>query len=293
MPAHRRSTPTRTSSDRSTPGMSPSSATTPRHRTRTTVVAVVTGVATACIAVGVIGHAELSTAAAQVPPSSAGTSPATTPRANAPASSSPSASPSSTPATTTLPGVGPVLSGQIPADSTQAVVAYGDSVDSSNTTVVFYQKGAAGWQQVASWTGHNGDKGWTEKHMQGDLRTQIGVFGLTDAGGLLPNPGSQLPYYRSSEFVASGVGFDGESLAKAFDYVIAINYNRVTGTSPLDTREPMGAARGGGIWLHVDHGGPTHACVSLPAQGMVMLLRELSPSQHPVIVMGDRADLAR
>jgi hypothetical protein len=46
---------------------------------------------------------------------------------------------------------------------------------------------------------------------------------------------------------------------------MAIDYNRVKGTSPLDRTSPPGADKGGGIWLHVDHGGPTHACVSLPA----------------------------
>jgi len=257
------------------------------------LVATGTGLAVALLVATVIGHGGSRAAA--------GTADAKSDTPGTPGTSQPSAinttavvassSPTSPPAAS-LPGVGDALTAQIPADSRQAVVAYGDSVDSSRTTVVFYQKGADGWQQVASWQGHNGDRGWTRQHMEGDLRTPIGVFGLTDAGGLLPSPGSQLPYHQSSEFVASGLGFDGESLAKAFNYVIAINYNRVAGSSPLDSREPMGEARGGGIWLHVDHDGPTHACVSIPSAGMVMLLRELSPSEHPVIVMGDRADLA-
>ena len=257
------------------------------------LVATGTGIAVAVLVATVIGHAG-SRAAAEAADAKSGTSqPSAINTTAIAASSSPTSptSPTRSPAAS-LPGVGTALTAQIPADSRQAVVAYGDSVDSPATTVVFYQKGADGWQQVASWRGHNGDRGWTRRHTEGDLRTQIGVFGLTDAGGLLPNPGSQLSYDRSSEFVASGVGFDGESLAKAFNYVIAINYNRVAGSSPLDSREPMGEARGGGIWLHVDHGGPTHACVSIPSAGMVMLLRDLSPSEHPVIVMGDRADLA-
>ena len=192
-----------------------------------------------------------------------------------------------------LPGLGPNTLAQVPSNATQAIVVTGAGINSSDSTVVFYQRTSAGWRVGASWAAHNGLHGWSANHVNDDLRSPIGVFTLTDAGGLLPNPGTRLTYDQSRGFTIGGNGFDGESLAGAFDYVIAINYNRVTGTSPLDTREPMGAARGGGIWLHVDHGGPTHACVSLPAQGMVMLLRELSPSQHPVIVMGDRADLAR
>jgi L,D-peptidoglycan transpeptidase YkuD (ErfK/YbiS/YcfS/YnhG family) len=129
--------------------------------------------------------------------------------------------------------------------------------------------------------------------MSGDLRSPIGVFTLTDAGGLLRDPGSKLPYDRSTGFTSPGTGFEGESLADAFDYVIAINYNREPGTSPLDSTRPLGASRGGGIWLHVDHGGPTHGCVSLAEEHMKELLQALDPAQHPVIVMGDAASLAR
>ncbi|MEV6184403.1 hypothetical protein AB0M07_46775, partial [Streptomyces sp. NPDC052015] len=37
-------------------------------------------------------------------------------------------------------------------------------------------------------------------------------------------------------------------------------------TNPEDlesSARPLGAKRGGGIWLHVDHGGPTQGCVSI------------------------------
>ncbi|MFF3514085.1 L,D-transpeptidase family protein [Streptomyces sp. NPDC002573] len=49
----------------------------------------------------------------------------------------------------------------------------------------------------------------------------------------------------------------------------------------------------GGIWIHVDHGGPTHACVSLSRTHMKQLLRALDPADHPVVVMGDADSLAR
>ena len=77
----------------------------------------------------------------------------------------------------------------------------------------------------------------------------------------------------------------------SFDYVIAINYNRQPGTSPLDWTRPLGASRGGGIWIHVDHGGPTHGCVSIAEAHMKELLRTLDPARHPVVVIGDAAAL--
>lgn len=76
-----------------------------------------------------------------------------------------------------------------------------------------------------------------------------------------------------------------------FDYVIAIDYNRVKGTAPNDPTRPLGQSKGGSIWLHMDHGSGTSACVSLPKSAMQLLLRTLDPKQHPVVVMGDKATL--
>ncbi|MBO4252792.1 L,D-transpeptidase family protein [Streptomyces griseorubiginosus] len=192
-----------------------------------------------------------------------------------------------------LPGLGPRMLARIPGDTRQAVVVTGKGENSPDSTVVLYERTATGWQAGASWPAHNALKGWSGHHMSGDLRSPVGVFGLTDAGGLLKDPGSKLPYHRSRGFVAPGTGFEGEPLAGSFDYVVAINYNREPGTSPLDWTRPLGSGRGGGIWFHVDHGGPTHGCVSISAEHMKDLLRALDPALHPVVVMGDAASLAR
>lgn len=198
-------------------------------------------------------------------------------------------------ASTAIAGLGPRTLGRIPAGTRQAVVATGEATDSATTSVRLWSADAGGrWAPVAGpWPGHNARDGWTEEHHRGDLHSPIGVFTLSDAGGRLPNPGTALPYYRSDSFVIDGDGFEGEDLAGSFDYVVAIDYNRVPGRSPLDTRQPMGAARGGGIWLHVDHGGPTHGCVSLAPPDLVTLLKALDPAARPVIVMGPRDHLAR
>ncbi|MDI5962914.1 L,D-transpeptidase family protein [Streptomyces sp. SL13] len=193
-----------------------------------------------------------------------------------------------------LPGVGPRTLAEVPADASQVVEVTGDGRNSPTAAVVLYQRTAAGWKAGATWQAHNALHGWSAHHTQDDLRSPIGVFGLTDAGGRLPDPGTKLPYDQSaSAFAESGTGFNGESLATAFDYVVAINYNRKPGTSPLDWTRPMGASRGGGIWFHVDHGGPTHGCVSISRAHMKDLLRTLDPADHPVVVMGDAASLAR
>ncbi len=219
--------------------------------------------------------------------------PTTAPARPGPVASAPHDAPAAGAALGDLAGLGPRTAARIPAGARQVVVVTGQGRDSSRSHVVLYREAVSGWQGGASWPAHNALKGWTEDHRLDDLRSPIGVFTLSDAGGLRPDPGSKLPYTRSGGFVAQGVGFEGEPLAGSFDYVIAIDYNHVKGTSPLDWGRPLGADRGGGIWLHVDHGGPTHACVSLAEAHLKELLRTLDPARHPVIVMGDAASLAR
>lgn len=211
--------------------------------------------------------------------------------AAAPAAPAPPASAAAAPQR--IPDLGPRTWAQVPANARQVVVVTGTGKDSPLSTVVLYRRTEAGWQAGAHLPAHNALRGWSDHHMGGDLRSPIGVYGLSDAGGLLRDPGTRLPYDQGRGFHSPGTGFEGESLEGSFDYVIAIDYNRVPGTSPLDWTRPLGAQRGGGIWFHVDHGGPTHGCVSLSAPHMKDLLRALDPALHPVVVMGDHASLAR
>jgi L,D-peptidoglycan transpeptidase YkuD (ErfK/YbiS/YcfS/YnhG family) len=64
------------------------------------------------------------------------------------------------------------------------------------------------------------------------------------------------------------------------------------GTSPNDPTRPQGESKGGSIWLHMDDGKGSAACVTLSEAGMRYLLRTLDPAAHPVVVMGDTAHLA-
>ncbi|WP_330317601.1 L,D-transpeptidase family protein [Streptomyces platensis] len=193
------------------------------------------------------------------------------------------------PAGRPIPGLSDAARKRIPADSRQVLVVTGKDMDSFQSRVVLYtrEEGSDDWEPGPTWSAHNAAHGWTADHRYGDLRSPIGVYPLTDAGGLLAPPeGTKLPYDRNGSFVAGGTGVEGEPLAGAFDYVIAINYNREPGTSPLDQQRPWGAAKGGGVWLHVDHDGPTQGCISLKPKVMRELLRTLDPDLHPVIVMG-------
>ncbi|MFD3499664.1 L,D-transpeptidase family protein [Streptomyces sp. NPDC058678] len=193
--------------------------------------------------------------------------------------------------TTRIPDVGDRLQRRIPADSRQVVAVYGEGKDSADAVVVLYTKHGSAWDRTRSWPAHNGKQGWTTDHHEDDDRSPVGVFTLSDAGGVLPDPGAGLPYTRSDAFAAPR--WWSKSYWHDFDYVIAIDYNRVRGTPPNDPVRPQGSSKGGGIWLHLDHGGGTSACVSLSKPAMRYLLRTLDPDRHPVVVMGDRGDLKR
>ncbi|MEV8403100.1 hypothetical protein AB0P38_34995 [Streptomyces niveus] len=192
-----------------------------------------------------------------------------------------------------LPGLGPATRARIPVATRQALVVSGEGRKSSRSGVVLYERDAdTGWRPVTDrWPAHNALRGWTYDHHADDLRSPIGVFTLGDAGGRLPDPGARLPYDESEDFESSGTGFLGEPLEGSFDYVVAIDYNRTPGTTPLDKSRPLGLGKGGGVWVHVDHKGPTQACVSLTKERMVELLRLLDPAKRPVIVMGDAVAL--
>ncbi|MEW1612174.1 MULTISPECIES: L,D-transpeptidase family protein [unclassified Streptomyces] len=195
-----------------------------------------------------------------------------------------------------IPGLGPLTRAEIPEGARQAFVVAGEDEDAHRSSAVLYSREdlARGWVAVAGpWDAHNGMEGWTDHHVAGDRRSPKGVYSLTDAGGRLPDPGALLPYDEHPRFAVDGEGFFGEPLEGSFDYVVAINYNRTAGVTPLDRHRPLGLGRGGGIWIHVDHGGPTQGCVSIPEERMEELLRTLDPELDPVIVMGDAETLER
>ncbi len=200
------------------------------------------------------------------------------------------ARPSPSVAPSRIPGIGERLWQRIPLGARQVVVVYGDHKDSPDSTLVLYQKRGTIWQRSGSWPSHNGKRGWTTNHREGDERSPVGVFTLSDAGGFLEDPGTRFPYTQDEDAFISPYYWD-EAHRYDFDYVIAIDYNRLRGTRPDEPTRPRGQSKGGGIWLHLDHGDGTLGCISVPESAMEYLLRTLDPKEKPVIVMGDQANL--
>ncbi|MEW2133761.1 hypothetical protein [Streptomyces sp. NPDC005435] len=190
-----------------------------------------------------------------------------------------------------VPGIGERTGARIPAGTRQLVVVYGDGRNSPDSLAVLYEKRGTKWERTAGWPAHNGRLGWTTDHQLDDERSPVGVFTLTDAGGSLRSPGTKLPYWYDDNAFAASINQDDENHAHDFDYVIAIDYNHLKGTPPFDWNRPEGVEKGGGIWLHVDHGDGTSACVTVPEPAMKTLLHTLDPAQHPAVIMGDRERL--
>jgi len=126
-------------------------------------------------------------------------------------------------------------------------------------------------------------------------RTPAGTFKLKQAFGRQPDPGTGLPYFRTSRLdwwdenpasptynthvrqVASPGG-NSENLydvGAVYDYAVNVDYNaaRVPGA-------------GSAIFLHVTNGSATAGCVAIGRDVLVKILRWLRPAAAPVIVIG-------
>lgn len=171
----------------------------------------------------------------------------------------------------------------------QVVLAAGRGRHSSHSIVSRWQFADGCWTQVARVKARNGARGWHPKPWDYSYYSPIGTFGLTDAGGRLPKPaGSRLPYDHDRR---GFVGPAGRSWI--FDYVVAVNFNRVPGRSPLNMFRPDPSINDGGIWLHVKSGLPTRGCIAVSRDEMRATLRWLDPQARPIIIMGPRGLVTR
>jgi L,D-peptidoglycan transpeptidase YkuD (ErfK/YbiS/YcfS/YnhG family) len=130
----------------------------------------------------------------------------------------------------------------------------------------------------------------------------MGSFTLTQAFGRDANPGTALPYlkttpadwwisqagplYNTHQRCSSGCAFTqgapNEHLyyeVPFYDYAVVIDYN---------TRDagPVRQGAGSAFFLHVSVGAPTAGCVSIDRTDLVRILRWLRPADHPRILIG-------
>ncbi|AMT94133.1 MULTISPECIES: L,D-transpeptidase family protein [Brevibacterium] len=192
-----------------------------------------------------------------------------------------------------VPGLTKEFADQIPAETSQVLVATSPTADSEKSSLSFYEFTDEKWKKLKTFDTHNGSNGWLKDRREGDKTTPIGVFTLSDAGGFKANPGTELPYTQDNRLPSSATVAYGANYESVFDYIIAIDYNRKPGTAPTDKTRPMGWDKGGGIWLHLDHDSGTNGCVTLDEADLKWIMRTIDPDAHPRIAMGPATELKK
>jgi len=204
------------------------------------------------------------------------------------------------------PKPAPVRGGALPlgystGTATRAITVVAASTSSTTARLQAWTKApGGGWLRYGlAVTAHVGSQGLTTQPSESKSATPIGSFTLTLAFGRVSNPGTQLSYFRTDasdwwvsdkysryynthQRCSSSCPFNtaaGENLRAAgfvYTYAVVINYNRF----------PLTPGAGSAFFLHVTDGGATAGCVAISQSKLVSLMRWLSPSTHPRILIG-------
>jgi L,D-peptidoglycan transpeptidase YkuD (ErfK/YbiS/YcfS/YnhG family) len=245
------------------------------------------------------GHSSRSNTTTSSAASSSGTSthpkPAPT-HHSAPPTSTSKPPPAPRPTGTSLP-----LHGFYTGSATKVITVVASSYSSTTATLKAWVKApGGGWLRAGPTIyAHVGSQGLTTSPSESKSATPIGSFSLTQAFGAYSDPGTALPYdktdsgdwwisqsgslYNTHQHCWSGCGFTQGSPNEHlyyetpyYNYAVVIDYNRF----------PVHQGAGSAFFLHVTDGRATAGCVAIPQSELVSIMRWLSPSAHPRILIG-------
>jgi L,D-peptidoglycan transpeptidase YkuD (ErfK/YbiS/YcfS/YnhG family) len=190
------------------------------------------------------------------------------------------------------------------ASASQVITVVAPSTGSTEAALQAWRKVPDGWRpvgpRVAAWLGSDG---LTRRPSESRSATPIGSFTLTQAFGRESDPGTALPYirttpddwwisqpgplYNTRQRCARTCDFNrGDpnehlfAVTPEYDYAAVIDYN--TRNAPGGVRPGAGSA----FFLHVSAGRPTAGCVAVPRADLVRVLTWLRPDRHPRILIG-------
>lgn len=185
--------------------------------------------------------------------------------------------------------------------ATRVITVTAHSHGSTTATLQAWTKVTGGWKKYGSTvTAHVGAQG-IGTASESSSHTPQGGFSLTQAFGRRSDPGTNLPYFKTtpSDYWISDAGSrynthqrcascgydDGvnERLyyeTPFYNYAVVIDYN--TRNAPGGVHKGRGSA----FFLHVTDGRPTAGCVAIPQARLVPLMKWLTPSAHPRILIG-------
>jgi L,D-peptidoglycan transpeptidase YkuD (ErfK/YbiS/YcfS/YnhG family) len=188
--------------------------------------------------------------------------------------------------------------------ATQVITVTAAATSSTEATLQAWRTVSGGWRRVgASVHAWLGTDGLSAHASETRSATPIGSFTLTRAFGRNADPGTALPYtrttpadwwisesgplYNTMQHCSSGCAFTqgapNEHLYYSipyYRYAVVIDYN--TRNAPGGVRQGAGSA----FFLHVTVGEPTQGCISIARDQLVRLLRWLTPARHPRILIG-------
>ena len=193
--------------------------------------------------------------------------------------------------------------------STQVVIATADGWHSTWGKLRVFQKQASGsgtrWCLVLGpYTARFGYNGLVQgtKRIMNSGTTPAGTYPLPKAFGLRSDPGTALPYTHSdgndywaldrkypltfNTYQSNGVhNFRASEAEHIAHFSTQYRYAAVIGFNLPKAGHRANRARGGAIFLHVNGTGATAGCVSVSQTAMVAILRRLTPSRSPKIVI--------
>jgi L,D-peptidoglycan transpeptidase YkuD (ErfK/YbiS/YcfS/YnhG family) len=189
--------------------------------------------------------------------------------------------------------------------ATKVITVTAQSAGSTTARLQAWSKApGGGWiRHGASVVAHVGSDGLSAQASESRSATPIGSFTLTRAFGRHADPGTALPYFRTTpsdwwisqagpmynthQRCSSGCGFNqgspNEHLCYEtpyYNYAVVIDYN--TRNSPTG----VVPGRGSAFFLHVTDGYATAGCVAIRQAKLVRLMRWLNPGAHPRILIG-------
>lgn len=179
------------------------------------------------------------------------------------------------------------------------ILVIGSGMDSSRIQVGFWSCQDSGeWKEVFHVPGFCGYHGMALDKCEGDRRTPVGVHGFQCAFGILPDPGSQLPYKELDEgdyWVDDGessyynqmvniheTAVSWNSAEHLIDWKPSYNYSLALDHNCKD-RVP---GKGSAIFLHGTN--PPHTwtegCIAIPEEQVKLLVQQVDADTKIVII---------
>ena len=202
----------------------------------------------------------------------------------------------------------------VPASTSQIIVAHAGDFTTSYATVETFERVAGAWRRafdpMAARFGATGSVPG-EQRVQGSHQTPAGAYTIPSGFGRLGSPGGALPWrvvaaddywvfdradpatYNTYQTSRTPHSRWRTSLAEHLrDYPTVYAQALILGFNLPGGPVPVDVTAGGGIFLHVNGTGATAGCISLAAADLSAVARWLNPAADPRIVIGPRAWLA-